>query len=388
MLVLVHLGTSSALSLAELRAVVPDLRPLLFGPNWLTAEFAMLPKIDRLGGTVRFVEITSDPQPESALRVALLALLLGAGQEGRLEFGLSILNGELPLQKMGLELKTMLKQRGIAARFASSGERQLASVVVKKNRVVELVLAQHAGQWLVGRTVAIQDIESYVFRDTHKPARNLSRGMLPPKIAQILLNLVNPPAGTVTIDPFCGTGTVLLEGIVQGRAVRGSDIDPIAVDESQRNLKWFGMITQHAYDPAWVQQADAGAFPYGKDLGGIATEGTLGRMLSVEPDAKMAERVFREIAAIHRPFFARAAEALPAGRRIALTLPAYRTAKGTLTFPGNAFRDILPKGLALTPLLPPQLADHYMPRLTEKGGLVVERPDQFVGREVIVLTRV
>lgn len=49
-----------------------------------------------------------------------------------------------------------------------------------------------------------------------------------PITAARLVNAFAPPGGTV-LDPFCGSGTVLVESLVAGRNARGTDLNPLAV---------------------------------------------------------------------------------------------------------------------------------------------------------------
>ena len=43
-----------------------------------------------------------------------------------------------------------------------------------------------------------------------------------------LINQFSKP-GDVILDPFCGSGTLLVEALVAGRSGIGADIDPVAV---------------------------------------------------------------------------------------------------------------------------------------------------------------
>ncbi len=51
---------------------------------------------------------------------------------------------------------------------------------------------------------------------------------LHPTTAARLIESFVPPGSTV-LDPFCGSGTVLVEGMVQKRSVIGTDLNPIAI---------------------------------------------------------------------------------------------------------------------------------------------------------------
>lgn len=49
-----------------------------------------------------------------------------------------------------------------------------------------------------------------------------------PATAAGLVRAVSPPAGVV-LDPFCGSGTVLVEAMIAGRRAIGTDLNPLAV---------------------------------------------------------------------------------------------------------------------------------------------------------------
>ncbi|MFG0316908.1 MAG: DNA methyltransferase, partial [Planctomycetota bacterium JB042] len=49
-----------------------------------------------------------------------------------------------------------------------------------------------------------------------------------PEQARLLIERLAPPGGVV-LDPFCGSGTVLIEAFARGRRAIGSDVHPLAV---------------------------------------------------------------------------------------------------------------------------------------------------------------
>lgn len=63
-------------------------------------------------------------------------------------------------------------------------------------------------------------------------------GMLPPKIARSMVNLV-PLTGTdhILLDPFCGSGRVLIEAAELGYKVAGADISAKQIADTQENLQ-------------------------------------------------------------------------------------------------------------------------------------------------------
>ncbi|MCX6650573.1 MAG: methyltransferase domain-containing protein [Methanomassiliicoccales archaeon] len=64
---------------------------------------------------------------------------------------------------------------------------------------------------------------------------------LHPRYARALVNLTGARKGDVLLDPFCGTGGIVLEAALLGLKAVGSDIDPEMVEGCQRNLEHFGV---------------------------------------------------------------------------------------------------------------------------------------------------
>lgn len=54
------------------------------------------------------------------------------------------------------------------------------------------------------------------------------KGKFYPQLAKALINIAGLPHGSRVLDPFCGSGTTLLEGYLNGYAAFGCDIHPLA----------------------------------------------------------------------------------------------------------------------------------------------------------------
>ena len=66
-------------------------------------------------------------------------------------------------------------------------------------------------------------------------------GVLLPKTARTLVNLTRIKPGDNFIDPFCGTGSLLIEAALIGSRTFGFDIDSNMVSGSKRNLEYYGL---------------------------------------------------------------------------------------------------------------------------------------------------
>jgi len=64
---------------------------------------------------------------------------------------------------------------------------------------------------------------------------------LSPKLARCMVNLARAKPGVILLDPFCGTGSILMEAKLIGCRALGSDVKPGMVRGSLRNLKYFNI---------------------------------------------------------------------------------------------------------------------------------------------------
>ena len=62
---------------------------------------------------------------------------------------------------------------------------------------------------------------------------------MPAKLARCMVNLGKPKAGELVFDPFCGTGSMLIEAALIGCRVLGLDVQRRMVRGSLRNLAYF-----------------------------------------------------------------------------------------------------------------------------------------------------
>jgi len=74
-----------------------------------------------------------------------------------------------------------------------------------------------------------------------KPSRRpfFHPSALLPKLARCMINLARAKPGVTLLDPFCGTGSILIEAGLIGCRVLGSDVKQKMVRGSLRNLEYF-----------------------------------------------------------------------------------------------------------------------------------------------------
>lgn len=88
-------------------------------------------------------------------------------------------------------------------------------------------------------TTFMQDPNYWSTIDFEKPFRDKHIGMLPSKLARIMVNLTGAARDDVIWDPFVGQGTVLMQALITDRNGIGSDISIKAIEASKENLTWL-----------------------------------------------------------------------------------------------------------------------------------------------------
>jgi tRNA G10 N-methylase Trm11 len=329
------LGNHPELSTAELTASL-DFKSFKVLDNVLLGKLDSLKSqevISRLGGTIKIGRLFGKVN-RRALYDKLLGELLLAPKTSKFNFGLSLYGkAKLNTYKLGLDLKSALKAQGVSCRLVVSREKNLSSVVVEQNKLVssgrELVIMVEGYDLWLGITEAVQPFKDLSARDYGRPGRDDYSGMLPPKLAQIMINLARAKKDEIILDPFCGSGTILTEGLLMGyKKLAGSDISKKALDDSKKNLEWISKRYNLKYD---LRLSLTDAKFLAKDfkdgsLGAIVTETYLGPQRGKFDLNKMSQ----ELSKNYSDFLIVAAPLLKNHSRLVIALPAFLSGKKNL----------------------------------------------------------
>jgi tRNA G10 N-methylase Trm11 len=268
-------------------------------------------------------------------------------------------------------------------RLVPNQEPALSSAQVLHNhltgeRGIELLAVKHGAETIIARTTAIQDIPGYAARDQGRPKRDAFVGMLPPKLAQTIVNLATGPLSPATahtiLDPFCGTGVVLQEAALMGYGIYGSDLETRMVDYSEKNLAWLGEHADITSPMLEVGDATTHRWQPGH-ISAVASETYLGRPLSSWPRPETLREIIGTCNVIIGKFLRNMAAQTPSGLRLCLAVPAWRSPDGRLHH------------LPLLDLLGEMGYNRVSFEHAREEQLVYYRPDQLVARELLVITR-
>jgi tRNA G10 N-methylase Trm11 len=428
-MVLCILGRQPKLGLAELER--------LYGADALTpiSEGAVLVDIlletilaRPLGSTMKIAEVLKSFDTTNWQKVSQHTMRLfekALPYSGKVTIGLSAYGFAISpreVQKTGITLKQRLKNRNGSIRVIPQTEVALNTAQVLHNKLgtadnkKEIIFVKtDAGQTIIAETRHVQDIEAYTFRDLGRPMRDAFVGMLPPKLAQTMINLSDalefapsattpfsiPAAGKKMpsllgpkgsreysgggvdrehssaaprlLDPFCGTGVLLQEAALMGYAVYGTDSSEKMIRYSRDNINWLTQ-THHLSFDWYLHAADARTETWQQPIDVVVCETYLGQPFSSEPDPEKLEKTRRECNAIVKEFLQNLAPQLASGTPLCIAVPAWHTKSDVHHLP--LLDDLVKIGYNRI---------DFTHASSEE--LVYHREDQIVGRELLVLTR-
>ena len=380
------LGRQPALGMAELEQ--------LYGARsvrWFSDMSAIIESDDfdfeRLGGSQKagrvVAELGGDWRRVSMKLVSAYVQAWG-DHEGKITLGISAYGfgktSPRDIQKTGIILKGKLKEHGVSLRLIPNADTALNTATSHHNKLglsdnhVELLVVRAAnGKVIIAESLGAQNITALAARDQGRPKRDAFVGMLPPKLARMMVNYTGLQSGRV-LDPFCGTGVLLQEAALLGQDVYGSDLADKMVDFTRANLDWLE-ATHHTKATVAVEQGDAMTHQWSSPIDAVACETYLGQPFSAPPSPSKLEEVRGNCNHIISTFLKNIAAQLESGTPLCVAIPAWRDTVGNVTH---------------LPLIQ-QLGSLGYTQIELKNvrpeQLLYYREDQVVARELLLLKR-
>jgi tRNA G10 N-methylase Trm11 len=395
------LGTNPALSVEEILTVLGCTMDAVtdVGPDFVivstSAEFAAVDLLSRLGGTIKIGRLHQQMTSVSQVTPAVWrqTLRLDSDVSKKIIFGFSqygLAKSAYALQGIGLKVKKLLKGEGYNARLMANKEGQLSSVAVQKNDLIgtELLIIKGT-QIYLGLTEAVQDFERYGQRDYGRPERDSARGMLPPKVAQMMINLAQIPDSGSVLDPFCGLGTVAQEAwlMAKQRKIFCSDSDSQAVEQAQKNIQWLlsDVHSDSVRCKVGAVQTVSQLWP-DQPFDAVVTEPYLGPARELQRSMSDVRRteIITEISKLYLQAFQQFAKVIRPQGRVVMVWPMYQHGGRYELLP--IMTDVAKLGFR--PLLPEVRYSRLASELTERGTLWYHRQDQAVAREIVVWEKI
>lgn len=385
------LGRQPAIGIAELERLFNDVQ--WFSDSSATFSAAAF-DIQRLGGTVKagnvVAELHRGDWRQASMKLVQAYTQAWAGHEGKITLGISAYGFDVSsrdVQKTGIILKSKLKEKGVSLRLVPNDDTALSTATahhnklgLSDNKVELLVVRGRGGKVIIAESTGSQNITSLAKRDQERPARDAFVGMLPPKLAQIMLNLsgisseksVNTPR---VLDPFCGTGVVLQEAALLGYIPYGTDLAEKMVDYSRRNMEWL-VDKYHVAADYNIEHGDAMDTNWSQPIDAVVCETYLGQPFSAPPRAEKLQQVRGNCDHIISTFLKNIGSQIQPGTPLCVAVPAWND--------GNGYFTHLPLINKLDQLGFMQLRFKNI----DTKDLLYYREGQVVARELLVLQKI
>lgn len=349
-------GTHPELSLAEAKAVLGnDVEPLMGSVGLVDSPaFDGAALQERLGGVVKLGEVISEPDATdvSTLAAHLAEQIDARPRADRVLFGLTLIGSQKDktrFKKLPIELKRALQERGRSVRWVTGDEGEISPAAVAKLKLTtegyDFVIVIVKDKVTIGLTTNVQNADAWSERDYGRPFRDAKTGMLPPKLARMMMNLAVESRITNIeyriLDPFCGSGTVLMEAamLFPNAELIGSDIDAAQIAGTKKNFDWLntqGLVAASSEPTLIISSARDLDHHLKESVDAIVTEGYLGEPLrGHEPNSflvqnkKNVEKIWGEALPI-------LASRLKTGGRLVCVWPAFVTPEGLLNTGADA----------------------------------------------------
>lgn len=315
--------------------------------------------MSRLGGTIKIMEQVNEDN--------LVTYLDTIFPEGKITFSLSGPNAKQTALRAKKELKAM--KRSVRYVEAKNTATILHNNLVEKQSDITII---DKGIFV---THAIQPMNDFATRDFGRPGRDDKSGMLPPKLARMLINISQAKKEHTLLDPYCGSGTILMEALLMDfTKVIGTDISPKAIEDTNKNLQWLKekqLIKKPLNELTKVYQLDIRHLT--KKLGAesvdhIVFEPYMGKPLSGKEIKKQLQEQTRELKRLYINAFRECYKTLSSGGNVTGIIPAFKYEDQWITV--NCLEEIEKIGFTPTPLS------------DETPYLRYHRPNQHIARDI------
>jgi tRNA G10 N-methylase Trm11 len=386
------LGRQPAISLAELERAYGSAEQ--FSDETALVDTDSI-EIERLGGTQKagwvILQLSGKDWRTVSMKLVQHYLKAWDGRTGKITLGISAYGFDVStrdIQKTGLILKAKMKTSGISLRLIPNQETALSTATSHHNKLgladnkIELLVVRGRGGVVVAESTGAQNITALAARDQGRPKRDAFVGMLPPKLAQIMINLAGPLspapdsdlAQARILDPFCGTGVILQEALLMHYAAYGTDLSEKMIRYSRDNINW--LQETYNFQASWyLHEGDAMDTRWQPPVDAVVAETYLGQPFSAPPSPSKLTEVRGNCNHIISQFLKNLAAQLPSGTPVVIAVPAWKDTQGNFThLPLISKLDSL--GFKRVPL-----------QSVSVDELLYFRPDQVVARELLVLTK-
>lgn len=229
-------------------------------------------------------------------------------------------------------LKSKLKEDGFKANYKNEGNKfpspnKYFSWNLEKG--FEYVILRNEDTYYGGFSILAANTDELREFDIDRPARRFTHGTSP-KLVKMMVNILNPLENEKVVDPFCGTGTFLLELIRKNIDVVGIDNDPELINDTERNIEWAQDVFETDSD-IQIIEGDSQNTDFLADH--CIFEPYMGPFLRSIPTKRQAEDIAKDLEKLYSNVFKNLNKNLVGNGKVVCILP-------SIPFQGGEFIEI------------------------------------------------
>lgn len=373
------LGSHPEVSLAELRVVFGSKESLrLMGIAMFDLDADLVQNsFFMLGGVPRWGIVVAELDKTDNLENHVISVFNKQLKEApKKDYIFSLFGVKLDKKRLHHDFKDELSGVKYDGRFDEVQHAPAVSEHVLKRGGHEFSAIASGNTVYIIKTVQVQDAKFWSITDAERPARDMKIGLLPAKLARMMINLSGAePTGKIW-DPFVGQATIAMQSAILGIPVLGTDKSAESIAKAKQNMQWLirnGLVSQakHTLYVEAIERSKAD-----RTVTAMVTEPYLGKP-RYRPFANefLAKREWREISRLYGTLLQVASGILHKGQHLVFIKPTF----SFLAEHGGEWYN---------PPLPMSGEAWKVPEiLVELGPLLWLQRDSIIGREIVVLEK-
>ncbi|MCA9386004.1 hypothetical protein KC717_05140 [Candidatus Dojkabacteria bacterium] len=199
----------------------------------------------------------------------------------------------------------------------------------------EVIIVRDKKEWVISQVVEYADPKEYYYLDTKRPVQRFSHGTSF-RLATMMVNILGLEKGKTFVDPFCGIGTFLMIGMLQGYNSVGIDIDGSVFEGARQNIAW--LKEQIGSDlSVRIIHGDSAKEEFSADA--CVFEPYMGPFLKELPTERDARKEMQKLYNLYLDIFKNVYKHMAPHARIVCILPEFQTQEGTVVpLPKDIFK--------------------------------------------------
>lgn len=192
----------------------------------------------------------------------------------------------------------------------------------KINEGLELFVVKSNNKFYFAKTISCFNPKDNIFKDKNRPViKEMYNTSF--RLVSIMINLLGLSKGKTIVDPFCGTGTFLIEGLIKNYNVIGIDNSKEMIEASNKNVSWAIKEFKLSGRGYKIMQGNSAKTKFSADA--CVFEPYMGPFLKKALNLEKAKTIVKELNGIYYDVFLNLNSNLPKKARVVCILPDFKT---------------------------------------------------------------